>query len=469
MVKEEDKPYFRDTISTSKSDGGRKWLYPEVVKGKWFWRRAYVAYFLLACLLAGPFLEWDGHPIFLFDVLHRTFIVFGIAFSPQDNILFVLGLLTFTVFILAFTNTFGRLWCGWACPQTIFMEWVFRPIESFIEGNANARKKLDEGNSEGNKSLKKGLKYLIYFVLSFGIANVFLAYLIGKKELLSIVSDNPSNHWAGLSILLIFTLVFLFVFARLREIACVIICPYGRLQGTIVDKNSLAVSYDLPRGEPRGHQKANQNQALGDCLDCNWCVKVCPTGIDIRNGIQMECIQCTACIDACNQVMEKVKKPLNLVGFFSENEVFNKIPFRLRPKGIAYFGLWLVLISVLSTLLFLRTPIETVILRTPGNTGIYLGENKISNLYNFEAINKTFDQQLVHFKIIKPGANLKWVGKEGFLLPAQQVQKGSFFIEMDGSSKAVKNEPLKIEVWTNGKKTDEIKTKFFYQPSFTSK
>jgi cytochrome c oxidase accessory protein FixG len=464
MVKASDKDQFRDILSNSKIEGGRKWLYPEVVKGKWFWRRSFVAYILLACLLAGPFLEWDNHPIFLFDVLHRTFIVFGIAFSPQDNILFVLALLTFSVFILAFTNTFGRLWCGWACPQTIFMEWVFRPIERLIEGNTNARRKLDDSQSNGEKIFKKGLKYFIFFLLSFGVANVFLAYLIGKNELFSIITDPPAEHWVGLSILLIFTGVFLFVFSRLREIACIIICPYGRLQGTIQDKNSLAVSYDLPRGEPRGHQKPGQTQNIGDCVDCNWCVKVCPTGIDIRNGIQMECIQCTACIDACDQVMDKINKPKNLVGYFSENEVFNKIPFKLRPKGIAYFGVWLVLITVLSSLLFLRTPVETVILRTPGNTGMSMGKESVSNLYNFEVINKTFDVQKVNFQLVGNKGILRWVGKEGFDLAPQQVQKGSFFVEFEGSPGLMKNEAIKIEVWTNGEKTDEIKTKFFYQP-----
>ena len=455
---------FRDTLTTSRSDGSRAWLYPELVKGKWFFRRAWVAYILLASLLTGPFLEWEGHPVFLFDVLNRTFIVFGFGFSPQDNILFVLGILTFFVFIFAFSNTFGRLWCGWACPQTIFMEWIFRPIERLIEGNANARRKLDEGPDDTSKLTKKSLKFLIFFVISFALANVFLAYIIGKKALFAIILDPPSEHWVGLSILLIFTGVFFFVYTRLREIACVIICPYGRLQGTLQDKNTLTVAYDIIRGEPRGHQKPGVVNNLGDCVDCNWCVKVCPTGIDIRNGSQMECIQCTACIDACDQVMEKVNKPINLVGYFTENEIEKKIPFRIRTKGLAYFGLWAILISVLGFLLFNRTPVETVILRTPGNTGMANGKNKIANLYNFEVVNKTFVNQQISFRPVSKDAKLIWVGKEGFTLEPQKVQKGSFFIEFAGSERTSMTIPVEIEIFTNGEKTDKVKTRFFYLP-----
>lgn len=456
---------FRDTLTTSSTDGGRIWLYPELIKGKWFFRRAWVAYVLLASLLVGPFLEWNQHPVFLFDVLNRTFIVFGVSFSPQDNILFVLALLTFFVFIFAFTNTFGRLWCGWACPQTIFMEWVFRPIERLIEGNANARRKLDQGAPDKSRIWKKSLKYTVFFAISFVLANVFLAYLIGKKALFSIIADSPSHHIVGLAALLLFTGVFFFVFTRLREIACVVICPYGRLQGTLQDKNTLMVAYDVLRGEPRGHLKAGQENQLGDCVDCNLCVKVCPTGIDIRNGNQMECVQCTACIDACDSVMEKIGKPQNLVGYFSENEVERKAPFKLRTKGIAYFAVWALLFTVLSTLLWRRTPVETVILRTPGNTGLSNTPGHVANLYNFEVVNKTFDPQEVRFHIAQPGVQLVWVGKEGFRLEPQKVQKGSFFVQVEGKSDQAVSQHLEIEVLTNGQVSDKIKTHFFYSPS----
>jgi ferredoxin len=193
-------------------------------------------------------------------------------------------------------------------------------------------------------------------------------------------------------------------------------------------------------------------------------VKVCPTGIDIRNGSQLECIQCTACIDACDQVMEKVHKPINLIGYFTENEIEKKIPFRIRAKGIAYFGLWAILFTVLGFLLLNRTPVETVILRTPGNTGMVNGVHRVANLYNFEVVNKTFKTQKVEFRPSRKEARLVWVGKEGFELEAQQVQKGSFFIEFEGSEKTSLTAPLEIEIVTNGEVSDVVKTRFFYLP-----
>lgn len=459
---------FRDTIGTANKEGGRRWMYPEIVKGKWFWRRALVAYGLLFSLLAGPFWEWNGHPLFLFDVVNRNFIVFGVGFGPQDMNLLVLGMLTFAIFIFAFTHVYGRLWCGWACPQTIFMEWVFRPLESLIEGNANTRKKLDNSPESNEKWIKKTGKYLLFWVLSFFLANVFLAYLIGKRALYAIITDPPSEHWLGLLMLVLFTTVFFFVFARLREIVCIIICPYGRLQSTLQDKNSLMVSYDYVRGEPRGHLKPGQ-PPLGDCVDCNWCVKVCPTGIDIRNGPQMECIQCTACIDACDQVMTKIGKPENLIGYFSENMVKEKTKFVIRGKGYAYFALWLILISVLGTLLFRRTPIESVILRTPGQTGMVTKPGEVANLYNFELINKTFENQTIEFVPENREVQIEMVGKSQIEIAPQKIQKGSFFIKMSGPDSVSQNAKLKVLIFNNGNLSDKVETKFFFIPKPTSK
>lgn len=458
---------FRDTLSTSTTEGGRRWLYPEVIKGNWFWRRATVAYLLLFSLISGPFWEWNGHPLFLFDILNRNFIVFGVGFGPQDMNLLVLGILTFAVFIFAFTQVFGRLWCGWACPQTIFMEWIFRPLERLIEGSSSARKKLDESSDSVEKIGKKTLKLGLFWVISFLIANVFLAYLIGKKELFKIVTDSPAEHWVGLSALLIFTTVFFFVFSRLRELACILICPYGRLQGTLQDRNSLAVAYDFVRGEPRGHRKTSVQNNLGDCIDCNWCVKVCPTGIDIRNGSQMECIQCTLCIDACDKVMDKVGKPTNLIGYFSENQIADKRPFKLHMKGLAYFGIWVVLISLLATLLIRRTPIETVVMRTPGGTGISMSMGQIANLYNFELINKTFENQKIEIRPENKDFEIEMIGKSAIDILPQQIQKGSFFIKILAPSELAHQEKIKLQIYSNGELVEVVDTKFFYLPKTT--
>lgn len=455
---------FRDTYATSTKEGGRRWLYPDLVKRKWFRWRAWVAYGLLASLLAGPFWEWNGHPVFLFDITNRYFIIFGIGFGPQDMNLLVLGILTFAVFIFAFTQVFGRLWCGWACPQTIFMEWIFRPIERLIEGSSSARLKLDSAENSLTKVFKKSLKLLIFWLISFGLANVFLAYLIGKKALFDLMTDSPSDHWVGLSVLLFFTFIFFFVYTRLRELVCTLICPYGRLQGTLQDRNSLAIAYNVDRGEPRGHKKAGTENILGDCVDCNWCVKVCPTGIDIRNGNQMECIQCTACIDACDEVMEKINRPLNLIGYFSENNKDGSEPFRLKTKGLAYFGLWGVLISLLGILLFIRTPVETIILRTPGQTGMIYGNGEIANLYNFEISNKTFEDQKVEFLSKDKAIKINMVGRNKIILQPQQVQKGSFIISTIAADNQSKKTKVVVQVRTNGEVLNEIETNFFYLP-----
>lgn len=378
--------------------------------------------------------------------------------------LLVLGMLTFAVFIFAFTQVFGRLWCGWACPQTIFMEWIFRPIEILIEGNSAARLKLDNGKNDFNKIFKKSLKVIIFWVVSFGLANVFLAYLIGKKELFKIISEPPSQHLGGLFALLVFTTIFFFVYLRLRELACILICPYGRLQGTLQDKSSLTVIYDFIRGEPRGHVKKGAEKELGDCIDCNWCVTVCPTGIDIRNGPQMECIQCTECVDACDQVMEKIGKPKNLIGYFSENQILEKKPFQIDLKGYGYFALWFILASLLGTLLYLRTPIESVILRTPGNTGLSPMPGQIANLYNFEMINKTFVNQHITIKSLDKNVEIEMVGNNQLDILPQQSQKGSFFLKRMIQDDVSHREKIKLQILTNGEINNVVETQFFYIP-----
>ncbi|HEY0109170.1 MAG TPA: 4Fe-4S dicluster domain-containing protein, partial [Fibrella sp.] len=297
--------YFRSHLPNQTETGGRRWLYPRATSGRYTNWRTVVSWVLLACLFAGPLVWIDGHPLFLFNVLDRRFIFFGVTFWPQDFYLVAIGLLTFVIFVALFTVVFGRVFCGWACPQTIFMEMVFRKIEGWIEGDFRARQRLDAAPWTTEKIIKKTAKHGIFFLISFVISNTFLAYLIGRDQLLNIVTDTPANHIAGLVSILVFTGMFYLVFASLREIVCTTICPYGRLQGVMLDKNSLTVAYDYIRGEPRGKRVKSDvlnpaslplSSKKGDCVDCKLCVHVCPTGIDIRNGIQLECINCTACM-----------------------------------------------------------------------------------------------------------------------------------------------------------------------------
>lgn len=288
---------FRDSVATITAEGKRSWIYPKKPKGKLYNARTIVSYFLLAIFFGMPWIKIDGHPFMLLNVIERKFVLFGIAFFPQDFFLFVLAMLTFVVFIALFTALFGRLWCGWTCPQTVFMEMVFRKIEYWIEGDAMQQKALDKRKWDSYKAKRKIAKHTIFFLIAFIISNTFLAYIISVDEWKKIASEGVGQHMVGFVSILVFSGVFYGVYARFREQVCIVVCPYGRLQGALMDPNSVIVAYDYKRGEPRG-KLTRKNETLGDCIDCNQCQMVCPSGIDIRNGTQLECIGCTACIDA---------------------------------------------------------------------------------------------------------------------------------------------------------------------------
>ena len=327
---------FRDHISTISEDGDRAWIYPKKPKGKHYNKRTIVSIVLLALLFGGPFMKIAGHPLMLFNVLQRKFIVFGVPFWPQDFFLFVLAMLTFFVFIILFTAIFGRVWCGWACPQTIFMELVFRKIEYAIEGDSTQQKVLNKAPWTTDKIKKKFFKHGIFFILAFLIANTFLAYIIGIDDLKLLVTEGPASHMGGFIALVVFTGAFYGVYARFREQACLVVCPYGRLQGVLLDRNSVVIAYDYVRGEPRGKMHKNEERKFGDCIDCHACVHVCPTGIDIRNGTQLECVNCTACIDACDDVMDKVGLNKGLIRYASENSIAQKEKFKITTRVIGY-------------------------------------------------------------------------------------------------------------------------------------
>jgi len=349
---------FRDSISTIKEDGSRNWIYPKKPKGKLYNYRTMVSIVLLFFLFVIPWIKINGNPFFLFNVIERKFVVFGNIFWPQDFHLFLLAMITFVVFVVLFTVIFGRVFCGWVCPQTIFMEMVFRKIEYWIEGDWKHQKKLDEQPWNSEKIFKKTSKNILFFGVSFAIANTFLAYIIGSDQLLEIQLDNPANHAGGLSAMILFTTVFYLVFSRFREQVCIAVCPYGRLQGVLLDRNSVVVTYDYNRGEKRGKwqgkREVRSEVGKGDCIDCHQCVDVCPTGIDIRNGTQLECINCTACIDACDNVMEKTGLEPGLIRYDSEEGVANGKGFKFTTRIKAYIGVLTILIVVVWEFYFLE-------------------------------------------------------------------------------------------------------------------
>lgn len=463
-----DTTNYRDHLSNVTDSGKRIWIYPRIVAGQFYKLRTYFSWLLIALLLGLPWLEVDGHPLFLFNILERKFIFFGATFFPQDFHLVAIGLLTFMVFIILFTVIFGRIWCGWACPQTIFMEMLFRKIEILIEGDHNAQRRLDEQAWDTEKIWKKTLKHTIFALLSFFIANVFLAYIIGKKELFKIIFDNPLNHIGGLLAIIIFTAVFYFVFARFRELVCVVVCPYGRLQGVMLDKKSIVVAYDYIRGELRGkHQTPEEkvvaiekNQPVhGSCIDCKICVQVCPTGIDIRNGTQLECIGCTACIDACDEVMDKISEPRGLIRYASMEGIEQKKKLRFSGRIAAYSTVLVVLLSVLGFLITTRGNIETTILRAPG---LMFQENKdgtISNLYNLQLLNKSYDNMPIELKIKDNLGTIKMIGK-AINVPAAELAESSFFINIPKNKLVESSVKVEVEVYSQGKLIDKVKTKF---------
>lgn len=454
---------YRDSISLVDKGGDRNWVYPKKPKGPLYTGRTWFSVSLMVLLFAGPFLKLNGHPLLLLNVLERKFIILGIPFWPQDLPLFALLMLTFVVFIIVFTVVFGRVWCGWACPQTIFMEMLFRKIEYWIEGDFKAQKKLDDQPWDTEKIIKKVSKHVLFFALAVLIANTFLSYLIGVEEVEKLIADGPMAHLGKFISLIIFSTVFYFVFAKFREIVCIVVCPYGRLQGLMLDKNSIVVAYDFLRGEPRGFRKKGVEQNLGDCVDCKRCVQVCPTGIDIRNGTQLECINCTACIDECDDVMSKINQPKGLIRYASQEEIATGNKRRITPRSVAYVSILVLLLSVLSYLLITRKEVASTILRTPGMLHQQQADGRISNMYNFEVVNKTFDNQQIEIKVIEPtGAELKMVDrdKSSFELTEDGLVKGSFFIILPPSLIKTNNIKAKVQVISNGKVMETSETSF---------
>ncbi len=473
---EEDKESFRDHIATVNETGGRIWIYPKKPSGRFYNLRTYVSWGLLAVLFTLPFIKVNGDPLFLFNVLDRKFILFGIVFMPQDLHLFALAMITLMVFIVLFTVVFGRLFCGWVCPQTIFMEMVFRKIEYWIEGDANRQRKLNKAPWTTDKVIKKVSKHFLFFTIAILIANTFLAYIIGSDEVLKIIGEPISLHFGGFMAMLIFSTLFYCVFAFFREQVCIAVCPYGRLQGVLLVKESIVVIYDWIRGEPRGKIRKQKKKTtfqelpvvnaepepkLGDCIDCKLCVHVCPTGIDIRNGTQLECVNCTACIDACDEVMEKINRPKGLIRFDSHENIENKKNkiFTIRVK--AYTAALIALIVLQGFLFANRSAVEALFLRTPGTLFQTTEEGNISNLYNYQIVNKrTKTIKDLEFRLKGKEGIIKVVGEIPVVEKLETV-KGAMFIEIDPELLKGRKNKLTIEVYSEGKKIEEGTTNFF--------
>ncbi len=455
----------RDTIATVDEQGKRIWVYPKKPKGRYNNYRIVFTTFLLGILFAGPFIKINGQPFLLLNIFERKFIILGQAFWPQDFFLFALTLVTFFVFIILFTVVFGRLWCGWACPQTLFLEMVFRKIEYWIEGDAGQQRKLDKSSWTTEKIFKKGSKHFIFILISVLISHTVMAYLIGVEEVENIISQHPSAHLTGFIGLVAFTAIFYWVFAFFREQACVTVCPYGRLQGVLLVKDSIVVAYDWLRGEPKGKlKKAESTIPKGDCIDCKLCVHVCPTGIDIRNGTQLECINCTACIDACDEVMVKINKPKGLIRYASYNGIKDRVSKIFDARVIGYSIVLVGLIALLSAFIMTRSDVGITILKVPGQLYQKTDDGQISNLYNIQFVNKTFEEQNITLEIKGDmSASIEQVGNSDIIIPPNEIYKGVFFIKIPKENISSVKSVLKIEVYSNGKLISTEKTKFLGQ------
>jgi cytochrome c oxidase accessory protein FixG len=410
------------------------------------------------------------------------------VFWPQDFFIFGIAMLTFVVFIILFTVVFGRIFCGWACPQTIFMEMVFRKIEYWIDGDSAKQKQLKEMLWNAEKTRKRIVKFIVFFSISFILANFFLAYLISMDKVIEYIA-NPATHVGTLISLTIFTSVFFFVYWWFREQACIVVCPYGRLQGVLLDKNSILVAYDRLRGEPRGklskktkkEEKEEDSKSSGykddealksmapkleavkpqgDCIDCLACVRVCPTGIDIRNGTQLECVNCTACIDACDTIMESIQKPKGLVRYASENSITEGKSLKFTTRIKAYTGVLSILLSLLVFLLVSRTDLDARLMRTSGMTYTTLPDGRISNLYNLKLANKTHEDIPFTLKLENVTGEIEYVGSVNTVVKKEDYSHLQFFVKMNpGDVKGWKTE-LKIGIYEKGKKIKTITANF---------
>ncbi|NER14846.1 cytochrome c oxidase accessory protein CcoG [Leptobacterium flavescens] len=461
---------FRDSIGTITEEGKRAWIFPKKPKGSYYEYRKLVSYVLLAFLFSAPFIKIDGNQFLMFNVLERRFNIFGFPFWPQDFHLFVIMMIIGVVFVTFFTVAFGRIFCGWICPQTIFMEMVFRRIEYWIDGDRGKQIRLNKQAWNAEKIRKRALKWTIFAIISFLIANIFLAYLIGSDRLIRYITDGPAMHMTTLVSLLIFTAVFYFIFAWFREQVCVIACPYGRLQGVLLDNKSIVVAYDHKRGEKeKGRAKFKKNEdrvasGKGDCIDCFQCVHVCPTGIDIRNGTQLECVNCTACIDACDHMMESVNLPKGLIRYASEDNIQKKAKFQFSARLKGYTVVLGILTAVFIGMLFLRNDVEANILRLPGQLYEHKEGNIISNVYTYKLVNKTNNAiEDVQFKLMSHKGQIEVVSHKTLNIPERELAEGTLFIEINSSALKDDKVRLKIGIYS-GEKLIETTTTAFLGP-----
>ena len=457
---------FRDHIATIDDKGKRNFVHPKKPKGKFTNQRSIVAAVLLVFMFAVPWIRINGQPFLLVDVLERKFIVLGNIFWPQDFYLLVISLITGILFVILFTVVFGRLFCGWVCPQTIFMEHVFRRIEYWIDGDRGQQVRLSKLPWNNPEKLRKTfIKQSIFWIISFIISNDLLMVVVGTDEWLKVVTDGPMAHFGNFLAIVVFTTVFYFVFSWFREQVCIIVCPYGRLHGAMLDRNSVVIAYDYKRGENRAKFRKKENReelGKGDCIDCNQCVDVCPTGIDIRNGTQLECINCTACIDACDAVMDRINLPKGLIKYSSEESIAEGKDHRYSARAKAYTVVLAILLVVMGFLLSSRDVVQVTVLRAPGTIYQTQPDGRISNIYTYKLLNKSGESQQIELKMIQPAdAEIEFVGTKSVMeLDMQDMLKGSIVVKVNPEELTGSSQELQMGLYANDVLIKEVELMF---------
>ena len=434
-----------EVLTTLTKDGKRKWMYPTVSKGRYYRRRLVLGWALIAFFVALPIVRVGGAPAVFFDLANRQFHLFGATFFPTDTFLLLMWFVGIMLSVFLFTALLGRVWCGWACPQTVYMEFVFRPIERWIEGPEHKQQRRDAGPWTWGTAWRKGIKLAIFTVIATLLAHTFVAYFAGWENLLRWMQGSPLEHWGYFVAMAFTTGLVLFDFGYFREQMCTIACPYARFQSVLLDPDSLIVSYDPGRGEPRGRGKKRDagpdGQPLGDCIDCLACVRTCPTGIDIRDGLQMECIACTQCIDACDAIMDRVGQPRGLIRYTSERELDGFETRRLRPRTLIYSLLLAVVATAFVGALTLRGAYDVDLGRVPGEPFVTLPDGQIANRVRFRVQNQTGTASTFTIEAVAPaGAEVKVVGLPETTVAPQELVRVEAFVVLPAAAFAGTNQ-----------------------------
>ena len=426
-----------DVLSTLTAEGKRRWVYPVPSKGRFNKWRLIVAWALIVLFVALPLIKIGGKPAILLDLASREFSFFGTTFYPTDTFLLLLILVGSVLSIILLTALLGRVWCGWGCPQTVYLEYVFRPIERLIEGPEHVRKRRNEGPWTLDKVWRKSLRFGVYLIISLGLAHIFLAYFVGWDDLSTWLVRSPTEHMGSFFTMALTTGLILFDFGYFREQMCTITCPYARMQSVLLDPDSLIVSYDPSRGEPRARrgkkklaqEAAGEIPAQGDCIDCGACVRTCPTGIDIRDGLQMECIACTQCIDACDAIMDKIDRPRGLIRYTSEKAISGHSVKRVRPRTVVYLTLLSAIFVALIVLVATRNSFDINIGRATGAPFVELPDGRIANRLRLRVRNQTPQAVTYTVNVTDPGdAVVQFVGVSPVELAAGEMERTEIFV-----------------------------------------